>query len=67
MEKKTKSVKTNGFNSKSNEKSRSSSFKLWVIALVVILTPAIILSRFSIIRLNFDKPIKANYIEYIPF
>ena len=44
----------------------SSSFfgaKFWAMGLVLILGPAMLLARFSLIRLNFDKPLKANYIE----
>lgn len=44
----------------------SSSFfgaKFWVVALILILGPSMLLARFSLIKINFDKPLKANYIE----
>ena len=50
-------------NRRYSDDDESSSFKFWIVAILFIVVPSILIARSSVIKLNFNKPIKANYIE----
>ena len=50
-------------NRRNSDDDESSSLKFWIVAILFIVVPSILIARSSVIKLNFNKPIKANYIE----
>jgi hypothetical protein len=61
-----KNVYQNSRNNRQNDDfddNESSNFKFWLITILFILAPSILISRSTLIKINFNKPIKANYIE----
>lgn len=55
-------------NKRRSDEKRSSSFlgaKFWVLTLTLIVVPAFLLAKFSLIKINLNNPINAKYIELV--
>jgi hypothetical protein len=46
-----------------NQHDDDSSYKFWILTVLFVLLPSILIAKSQLIKLNFDRPIKANFIE----